>query len=382
MLCASKSVHYPIAILLAAVLGAGCSLFRSTKKDASREIEFPPLTVTGDLELEKWNDEELFAAGSSAFAAGDFKQAARFFDRLADFHPQSKHRRQAVYNSGLSHERLQKWPEAYGRFVELADYSKGTGDSLEASFRLAETLYHLDRFDEAARLLGVIVDRGDLPINKRIEADVQRGICQLEMGSLELAEKTLRGALSRYQTLGDKHEVDDYFPAQAQFFLGEIYRIHYHSVALESSKKVDDLSRDLELKSELLLSAQGHYLRAIRLGNGYWATASGTQIGWLYEDLYAQIANAPSPLELDPEETAVYHQELKKKIRILLTKAITIYEQTLDTASRIGASNPFVERTRTSLQKMKELLLADEDAGAPPFPSPPKLTPRTLEPPS
>jgi hypothetical protein len=33
--------------------------------------------------------------------------------------------------------------------------------------------------------------------------------------------------------------------------------------------------------------------------------------------------------------------------------------RTLETAERIGAANPFVERTRESLKKMKELLLAD-----------------------
>jgi hypothetical protein len=381
MLACRKTAAYAAALFFCAGLfGAGCSIFRSARKDEPREIQFPPMTIIGDLELEKLNDEELFAKGSSAFAAGNFKQAARYFDRLADFHPESKYRQQALYNAGLAHERLQQWAEACDRFAAVADYTKGTGDRLEASFRLAETLYHLERFDDAASLLGIITARDDLPLNKRIEAEVQQGICQLEAGSLELSEKTLRSALSRYQGLEDKRDVDDYFPAQAQFFLGEVYRLHYQSVALDTSKRVEELSSDLELKSELLLSAQGHYLRAIRLGNGYWATASGTQIGWLYEDLYAQIASAPAPSELDAEEASVYRQELKKKIRILLTKAITIYEQTLDTAARIGASNPFVERTRKSLQKMKELLLADEDTA--PFPPQLKVTPRTLEPPS
>ena len=58
-----------------------------------------------------------------------------------------------------------------------------------------------------------------------------------------------------------------HFPAQAQFFLGEIFRVHYESIELDGSKTTDKLAEDLEYKSELLLSSQGHYLRAIRIGS-------------------------------------------------------------------------------------------------------------------
>ncbi len=128
---------------------------------------------------------------------------------------------------------------------------------------------------------------------------------------------------------------------------------------MDPDKGVDELAKDLEYKAELLLSAQGHYLRAIRIGNGYWATAAGERIGALYENLYEQLVASPAPKELNAEEVEVYRQELRKKVRILIAKAINIYERTLETAERIGAANPFVQRTRESLRKMKELLIAD-----------------------
>ncbi len=355
----------------AALVVCGCSLFRAKKPD--REIQFDALTITGDLELEKLNDEELFAAGSSFFAAEDYKQAARYFGRLADFHPQSRHRRKALYNAGLSLQRLKLWEDAYMRFSELAD-PKGDADALDAAFRLAETLYHLERYEEAALTLKTIAERAELPMNRRLEAQVQWGICVLEAGRSDEAESILRKSVWTWQNLDDKDQVDDYYPAQAQFFLGEIYRLHYESVQLDPDKGVDQLARDLEYKAELLLSAQGHYLRSIRIGNGYWATAAGTQIGGLYENLYHHMVNAPAPKELDQEEAEVYRQELRKKIRVLMTKAINIYERTLEAAERIGAQNPFVAKSRESLEKMKQLLLADvaeeEQRSAPPA-SPP-----------
>jgi tetratricopeptide (TPR) repeat protein len=349
-----------IAVAGLSVLLNACASFRGQgRSERQRELQFEPVVITGDLELEKLNDEELFASGSSAFAAGDYAQAARYFDRLVDFHPHSKHLRVAAYKAGLAHEKLSDWEKALTRFRQLADPEKGKGDALEASFRWAEVLYHSGRYAEAVQVLSTIGRRTDLSVSERMQASVHRGICELEAGRSEAAETILRKALADYEALADKSEVDDYYPSQAQFFLGEVYRLHYESTSLDPSKGVDQLAQELEYKAELLLSAQGHYLRTIRMGNGYWATAAGARIGGLYESLYEHMVSSPAPKELNEEEAAVYRQELRKRIRILVIKAITMYERTLETAQRIGASNPFVEKTRESLQKMKELLLAD-----------------------
>lgn len=342
----------------------GCVTPRATALNAGHEkriVEFDPVVVTGDLELEKLNAEELFAGGEAAYAANEFARAARYFGRLADAFPDSPHRRAALYNAGLSLEKVQRWDEAAARFSDLADAAHGSGDALDAAFRLAEADYHRQRYADAVKTLTTIATRADLGLNRRLEAMVQQGICELESGKPDVAEATLRKALTTWGELHDKDEVDDYFPAQAEFFLGEIYRLHYEDVKLDPDRTADQLANDLEYKAELLLSAQGHYLRAIRIGNGYWATAAGAQIGGLYENLYQQMVNSPSPKELNSEEAGVYRQELKKKIRVLITKAISIYERTLEAAERIGSQNPFVEKTRESLKKMKELLVADGD---------------------
>ncbi|PTL78584.1 tetratricopeptide repeat protein [Vitiosangium sp. GDMCC 1.1324] len=365
--------------VLVGVLGlVGCrttgSAVRETPEQPKQEVQFDPVTVTGDLELSELNDEELFAGGTSAFAANDFAKAARYFGRLADFHANSSHRHEALYNAGLAHERLEQWEEAYLRFSELADVEKGTGDTLDAAFRMAETQYHLERFADAAKVLGTIAGREDLPVGKRLEAQVQQGVCELESGQPEKAETTLRKVVTTYEGLADKDEVEDYFPAQAHFFIGEIYRLHYEEVKLDPSKGSDALSNDLNYKAELLLSAQGHYLRAIRVGNGHWATAAGSQIGAMYENLYEHLVNSPAPAELDAEEAQVYREELRKKVRVLLTKSINIYERTLEAAERIGSQNAFVDKTRKSLERMKALLLADTDSAptsAEPAPSKP-----------
>ncbi len=326
----------------------------------------PPLEVRGDAALARLNAEELFANGTSAYANTDWARAAACFERLELAFPESPHRVLAVYNAGLARERMGDWEEARAHFATIAN-AGGTGDALDAAFHLAEALYHLGRYADAAELLGRMVARPELSLTRRLEAQVQQGVCEVEDGRLDKGEKTLREALALWNGAEEHDTLDDYFPAQAQFFLGEIYRLHYAGVQLNPEQGADELAKELEFKAELLLSAQGHYFRTIKVGNAYWATAAGTQIGSLYQDMYQQISESRAPRELNEDEARVYRQELRKRVRVLLTKAITVYESTLAAAERLGSSGPFVDRARESLEKMKQLLLADatEDAEAP-----------------
>jgi hypothetical protein len=72
------------------------------------------------------------------------------------------------------------------------------------------------------------------------------------------------------------------------------------------------------------------------------------------------MTEAPPPAGLDAEHEAAYREELRRKVRVLVTKAIAIYESTLATARRTGVENRFVEKTQSSLERMKrELLVGD-----------------------
>ncbi len=364
--------------MCAVLVGTGC-VHRPAVVHAPIKME--PLQVTGDIALEKLNDEELFTRGSAAFAAADYAEAERYFTRLIDFFPDSPHHRAALFNDGLAEEKLKHWEDADRRFAELSDAHHGTGDALDATFRLAETHYQLGRFQPAINLLSVLEAREDLSLNQRLEAQVQHGICELEAGQSDDAENTLRQVVNRYQENKDRESLDDYFPAQAQFFLGEIYRLHYEAVQLDPEKGTDDLAHDLNYKAELLLSAQGHYLRSIRIGNGYWATAAGARIGELYQNMYESMVAAPAPKELAGEEAQYYRNELRKRIRVLLSKAVNAYERTLETAERIGSSGVFIDQTRESLAKIRQLLLAeapdDSSSDADPAPAtPPEESPQ------
>lgn len=341
---------------------AACATARAPGAPPPEEIRFDPAVVEAtplDLELSGKNDEELFALGTAAFAAGDFVRAAAAFGRLADLFPASRHHPAALYDAGLAHQRLGEWRPALGRFRALERGYVGP-DADEASFRVAECLWHLGELPEARAALDRLAGRADLEPIDHVRALTWRGVVELDQGDDAAAERSLRQALRAFGERADRERLDDYFPSQAQYYLGEVYRRHFRAVALDPARQGEaELEKALELKAELLLSAQGHYLRAIRMGNPDWAVASGYRIGELYDELHGHLTGAALPAGLDAESEAAYRAELGRKVRVLLTKAIAVYERTLDAAQRARVENVFVERTQASLERVKRALAID-----------------------
>ena len=345
----------------------------ATEPTGSRQLAYEPQEVVvtaADLELAGKNDEELFAIGQSAFAAREFERAASAFDRLVLLHPGSNRAATALYNGGVAHQRLEQWRVALEHFTSMTRRFTGP-DALESTFRIAECHYHLDELGQATAVLTQLAARTGLPPGEQIRALTQLGIIELAQQRLDDAERHLRLAVSAWKSGSEQERLDDYFPSQAQYFLGEVYRSHFMSVRLDPSRRDEaQLSKDLEGKATLLLSAQGHYLRAIRMGNSDWAVASGYRIGELYDSFHAALVDAPLPPGLDAEQTEAYRVELKRKVRVLVVKAITIYEQTLAVAGRTRVEdNRFVAETQASLDRMKLLLRdvpAEDGPGAEP----------------
>ncbi|MGC3997576.1 MAG: tetratricopeptide repeat protein [Anaeromyxobacter sp.] len=328
---------------------------------APEEVKVTPL----DLELAGKNDEELFAIGTAAYGAGDHARAAAAFARLADLFPGSAREATALFNAGLAYQRLGEWRLALERFRALERRYEGP-DALEATFKAAECLYHLEQLEDARAVLDGIAARPGLAPAERIRALAQRGVVELELGQPETAEKTLRGALAAWTAVGTRDQLDPYYAAQAQYYLGETYRSWFLALRVDPSAGDEArLQADLEHKSEMLLSAQGHYLRAIRMGDDRWAVASGFRIGELYDALRAELLDAPLPPNLaGPEEQEAYRAQLRERVRVLATKAISAYEATLGRATRSGVEDlRFLADAQASLDRLRQALRDEAGAG-------------------
>ncbi|MGZ6144028.1 MAG: tetratricopeptide repeat protein, partial [Myxococcales bacterium] len=226
----------------------------------------------------------------------------------------------------------------------------------DAQFHAALAEYKLGRLAAAAQRLHDLAARPGVTILQKASAMVQEAVCRIESGARADGEVLLRSALEIYDR-DNEEPIDPALPAQAEFWLGEAFRGSFAAEQLDpAAMSSGQLSDALERKAQFLLSAQGHYLRCIRRGDGEWATAAGYRIGELYEGMYDQLLNAPMPRGLDEQQQALYRQQLREKVKNLLGKAIRIYEETLSTAQRTGASNAYVEKTRQALERLRKLL--------------------------
>ena len=320
------------------------------------EIAEPTAITAGppqELALGGLDDATLFDVGTRAFQAGAFEKAALHFDRLWSSFPESSLRAPALWNAGLAHERQGHDPQALERFEKYLELR----NEPEAQLHAARAEYQLGLFPKAAQRLHDLSARPGLTLLLRASAILQEGICRIEAGARGEGEALLRTALDLYEN--DREEpVDPALPAQAEFWLGEAFRRAFREQKLDPlSMDEKGLANALEQKAQFLLSAQGHYLRSIRRGDGEWATAAGYRIGEMYEEFHDQLLSAPLPPGLTIDQGALYQKELRDKVRNLIEKAIRIYEQTLATAQRVGAQGGYVEKTQAALERLRKLLL-------------------------
>ncbi|MFT3917427.1 MAG: tetratricopeptide repeat protein [Anaeromyxobacteraceae bacterium] len=350
--------------ITATVLAAGCATARPATAPGApppERVTFAPEEVVAtplDVELAGKNDEELFAIGTAAYAAKDYPRAAAAFSRVVDLHPASKHVPAALYDAGLAYQRTEQWSLALERFQALEKGWTGP-DAVEASFRTAECLYHLDRLEDARAKLDRLAARTELPANEMVRALVQRGVVELELQRGPEAESSLKRALGVFETAHDRARVDEYFAAQAEYYLGEVYRTWFLALPLDPSKAEGDaLEGQLRAKAEMLVAARTHYLKAVRYHDEAWAVSSGIRVGELYDALRSQLLDAPVPAGLTEEQVSAYRAELRKdpRLRVLLTKAVTEYRDSLSYAAASGVEVRYLEQAREALQRLETAL--------------------------
>ena len=320
-------------LIALALLGAAACAHRAAAPDAAardpagvaqRRIVLDPIVVTAgkpdDPAIETKTDLQLFDDGAVYFRNGDFTRAAAHFDRIVSAFPRSPQYLVALYNAGLSHERLGHFTEALDRFEVVLKRSPAGGDAVDATFHAALAEYRLGRLPAAAQRLHALSEQPGLAPQRKGEALMQEGVCRFESGARSEGEHLFRAAIAVFEKELGSGEVDSALPAQAEFWLGEVYRSYFRDAQLDPTTMDEKkLTAAMETKAEFLLSAQGHYLRSIRKGNGEWATASGFRIGELYEAFHDQLLGAPLPAGLDEEQAQLYRDELRNKVRVLMT---------------------------------------------------------------
>jgi len=97
------------------------------------------------------------------------------------------------------------------------------------------------------------------------------------------------------------------------------------------------------------------------MGDVQTISAAGLNIGKLYEGLYREIIQLQPPQNLTEFEVEVYNEEVKRKVLVLLRKAIKVYEKAARVSRRLARKNPWLKKLEQSLTTIRKLYLKAED---------------------
>ena len=349
--CASSSRHLS---WLALALAVGCA---HGGKAPSTTLEMDPIVFQakkGGM-VEVRDPAELFERATEAYRLDHYAEALVLFDQTAAENPGTQHARSSLYNAGLCLEQLGRKPEAAQRFKKLADDYPDSVESLDALFRLGATLSQLKDWSAAEQTQERILGKKNLTLSDRVEAQARLGEARFERGRLDDAERTLREMRELYRQHEQEERLDtDYFLAMGNFYLAEVSHAQYKLLPTRLPQK--QLEQDLEAKARMLLLAQQRYVDAMRVKHPEWATAAAFRIGNLYREFYDDLVGAPVPESLKGEARDVYVEEVRKKVRNLLVKAVSFHEKNVLMAERTGEKNDWVTRSNQQLSELRQLL--------------------------
>lgn len=323
-------------------------------------IQPAPDPLTG---LDTFDAGDLLERGNQLFDGGEYDKALKVYDKLIATFPDSSLVPTAIYNSGLAYENLAEYGLALERFQKITGEHATSTTAKDAYFRATLCLAKLGRWKEVADNFWAVRQLEGLSTMDHLEARVGLGVAMFMQDDYATAEKEFMAALRFYEEQSKQEYLPaQYWVGQARFYLGEIYAREMEATKLVSDAKEgeqwkDEMAKKLEDKCDLLLRAQNNFVRAIRVGHTGWATASGYRIGSMYEHLYDVMLAVEVPPDLPSDSKPYYVDSLKEKIGVLVSKAIQVYERSLEMAERVGEKNEWVERTSRALERMKALAL-------------------------
>lgn len=310
----------------------------------------------GSIVIEAYDARGLFDQATASLTKGDCPGAVLAYERLAAEFEDSSYLPSALFNRGLCLEQLGRPMEAAASYEQLLQLKPGRKDTVDALFRVASTYSTAGELSAALGAMNRLLSL-DPPIEgvDRVEALARKGELQVQSGSMEDAEVTLKDAMLLHKSgRGVPAGGSTFYLAMAQFYIGEIRRVQMRSIAIPPDESAAQV--ELEAKCRKLLDAQDEFSRTIRIAHPHWAAAAAYRIGALYRELWDDLGAAPVPDDLDDEQAEIYREVLMDKIRVLLEKAVVQWERTLKMARRLDLAGEWVERTSKDLNDIRAIL--------------------------
>jgi len=328
-------------------------------------IEMDPIKISAvkgpdGVHLETFDVAELFEHAGKALAEKRWDDAITSYELLLkEFPGDKKYQLPSLYNEGLAYQGKKDWAHAADVFKKMETLAPSSPDTKDALFQLGATYAEMGNWPTSATIFAQLMERKDMTADDKIEAYARRGYAQFQLKDLDTAERTFSTALYFFRSIEKEERLQtDFYLGLVKYHLGQIPHERFRALPLRLPET--QMAKDMDDKARLLLSAQRQYIETIKMGNPQWASASGYQVGSLYEEFYDAFVHAPIPPELmgtaNTEKREIYYEELRKKIRILLEKSLRTHEQNLLMLERLGVQNEWRDKSKLAFAKLQKML--------------------------
>lgn len=355
------------ALLTVALATSACSTGKSAtvldgRQALAEELNLDPMLIRAspDGDVSQMIDvKELFELAYDAFSQRRYERAAEHYEAVVKYFPESSYFLPALYNAGLSYEKLERWNDAATSYRKILDGSPEAKDALDASFRLANAYDKAGEFQEVVDLMTQVLLGDENKYFDRIEAYVRRANALRGLKQWSEAEDDYRTVLKLNKNASPKERLSKGSNLMVQTYFGLGRAFHAQVRAITLVLPPDRMGDDLVEKARLFTNAQANYIEALRHHHPQWSTGAGFMIGKLYEDFYTDIFNAEIPDSLSDEAVALYFEELRKQIRPLMERAISVYEKNLSLSKRMGLdakTDEWVSQTTLKLNRLRSFL--------------------------
>ena len=286
----------------------------------------------------EFQERALFESASQYQLAEEPLKAAQALEQLFKRFPQSELADKALYKAAGLRESIQNWDQAVNDYILLVDnipqstYSQTALRNAAYCYENQEDWYSARNMYE--RFVKTFPDAGD----ELLEALFKIGDMNYKVKDFTAAEDYFNQTIDRYNTLLNTGDfVDNYFAAQAQFMIGEIYFAPYKNIEL-----VPPLKTNLQLKVNNLQKVLTAYKNALEYQVADWSTAATYKIGMSFEEFYRAFVESPPPDELDQEQLETYVNMLHEKAEPYKTQALETYKRNVEQAEANSIANSWV----------------------------------------
>jgi tetratricopeptide (TPR) repeat protein len=316
------------------------------------------ITPTGAASI-----DELYEAAAGALLAGRFEQAAREFDRVFSLEPEGRLAPHALLQAGSAYDQLGNLEEAAARYEQLARRYPKHELAREALVRAVRLYAFLEQWEPAGAAADLLLTRySDLGSFERIVAYSGKALALVSVGDLVNASAQIEKGRSVIET----HRLDaagrvSRDLAQLYFALGELRRMRAERIRF--TPVPPNFAAVLEERCQLLLDAQSAYSDTMRAYDAHWSAMAGYRVGELYQRLHEDLMAVPPPKSADTEKRRqLFEGAMRLRYSILLTKALTMMEHTLNMAKRTGERSQWVSKAEEAREKIERTVRAENAA--------------------